>query len=139
MEALNIKMKDEMLAFLSAKGIEKFVDRLFGLDKTVIYQDFVPPALKNDKASRIRINVFANPLESFSLSDYYMWTVFEAPDKCPDGLLQDPRPYIVNWAFSGKKAQFHELTKEEREVTDKAIPQICHLIQAGLERKFIAQ
>jgi len=137
MVALNISRKDEKPPFLSAKGTEKIVDRLFGQDKTVIYQDFVPPALKGDKAGRIRINVFASPLESFSLSDYYMWTVFETPERCPDGLLKDPKPYIVNWAFSGKKAQFFELTKQEREITDPAIPQICRLIQQGLERKFI--
>jgi hypothetical protein len=137
MAMLNIKNKEEMPSFLLANGTEKLLDRLFGNDKTVIYQDFVPPSLKDGKGGRIRINVFANPLESFSLSDYYMWTVFETPEKCPNGLLKDPKPYIINWAFSGKKAQFIELTKEEREITDPAIPQICNLIQEGLKKKFL--
>jgi hypothetical protein len=139
MKALNIQHKGEMPPIFKSTFSEIIVDKLFGNDKTVIYQDFVQPALKDGKAGRIRLNVFANPLESFSLSDYYMWTVFEAPDHCPDGLLADPRPYIVNWAFSGKKAQFAELTASERSVTDPAIPQICRLIQLGLESKFISQ
>jgi hypothetical protein len=137
--ALNITRKDQRPPVLYSKGFEKVMDRLFGYNKTVLYQDFVPPALKDGRAGRIRLNVFANPLASFSLSDYYMWTVFKAPEQCPEGLLKDPKPYIVNWAFSGKKARFMELTKEERELSDPAIPQVCRLIQAGLERKFIYQ
>ncbi len=136
MEALKIKSKNEIPPLFKAPFTEKIVDKLFGQDKTVVYQDFAPPSLRDGKAGRIRINVFANPLESFSLSDYYMWTVFNAPDKCPDGLLINPEPYIVNWKFSGKKAQFVELTDKERELTDAATPQICNLIQNGLENKF---
>jgi hypothetical protein len=139
MKALNIQHKEQMPPIFKSTFSEIIVDKLFGNDKTVIYQDFVQPSLKDGKAGRIRLNVFANPMQSFSLSDYYMWTVFEAPDKCPDGLLADPRPYIVNWAFSGKKAQFAELTASEREITDPAIPQICKLIQEGLGSKFISQ
>ncbi len=139
MEYLQIKDKNEIPPIFKASFSEKIVDKLFGQDKTVIYQDFAQPALKNGKAGRVRTNIFANPLESFSLSDYYMWTAFDTQDKCPDGLLSDPKPYIVNWAFSGKLAQFVELTPEERELTDKATPQLCKIIQRGLENKFISQ
>ncbi len=137
MAALRITQTDQMPPILASHGIDRLLDPLFGLRKEALYQEFVPPALKDGKAGRIRLNVFANPLESFSLSDYYMWTVFETPKKCPEGLLKDARPYIVNWAFSGKKAQFAELTNEERELTDPAIPQVCRLIQTGLGNKFI--
>jgi hypothetical protein len=139
MQALQISRKEQMPPILRSKGLDRAIDKLFGLNNKAIYQDFVPPALKDGKAGRIRLNVFATPLESMALSDYYMWTVFDAPRKCPDGLLKDARPYIVNWAFSGKKAQFAELTAPERELTDPAIPQVCRLIQAGLQGKFISE
>jgi len=139
MAALLLTRKDQVPLIMASRGLDKLLDPLFGSRQTVIYQEFVPPALKDGKAGRIRLNVFANPLESFSLSDYYMWTVFETPKKCPEGLLKDARPYIVNWAFSGKKAQFAELTDSERDLTDPAIPQVCRLIQAGLQRKFISE
>ena len=138
MAALAISQKDQMPSIFAATGTEKIVDRLFGYDTTVVYQDFVQPSLKDGKAGRIRLNVFTSPLTSFSLSDYYMWTVFSAPEKCPEGLLSDPQPYIVNWAFSGKRAEFAELSREERYLTDAAIPQICRLIQLGLGKKFIS-
>ena len=136
MEALNIQDVNQMPPGFKAGFSEKIVDKLFGQDKTVIYQDFAPPSIKEGMAGRVRINIFANPLESFSLSDYYMWTVYKAPDICPDGLLKKPEPYIVNWKFSGKKAKFVELTSFERNLTDAATPQICRLIQKGLESKF---
>ena len=136
LQALNIKNKYEMPSLFKASFTEKIVDKLFGYDQTVIYQDFVQPALKDGIAGRIRINVFANPLKSFSISDYYMWTVFEIPDICPKGLIDNPKPYVVNWAFSGKQAQFAELTVAERDFLDPAIPQICQIIQNGMERKF---
>jgi len=139
MKYLNISSKEQSPPIFKAGFTEKITDTLFGSDKTVIYQDFVPPALNNEMAGRIRINVFANPLESFSLSDYYMWTVFKSPERCPDGLLEHPEPYIVNWKYSGKKAEFKELTSEERKATDAATPQICQLIQRGLEKKFISK
>ena len=139
MAALHISRKDQKPSILYSKGFEKVVDKLFGLNNTVLFQDFVPPSLKYGKAGRVRLNVFANPLESFSLSDYYMWTVYNAPGHCPEGLLKDASPYIVNWAYSGKKAQFAELTDEERELTDPAIPQVCRLVQAGLQNKFISE
>lgn len=138
MEHLNIKSKDEIPPMFKAGLSEKIVDKLFGQDKTVIYQDFAQPSLKDGKAGRVRVNIFANPLESFSLSDYYMWTAFGTPDTCPEGLLTDPKPYIVNWAYSGKLAQFKELTPEERELTDAATPQLCKIVQKGLEKKFIS-
>jgi hypothetical protein len=137
--ALNIKDKYEIPPIFKAGFAEKIIDKLFGYDKTVIYQDFVAPALRNNMAGRVRINVFANPLESFSMSDYYMWTVFETPESCPEGLIQQPEPYIVNWKYSGEKAIFLELTPEERILTDLATPQICSLIQKGLEQKFISK
>ncbi len=137
MAYLNIDNKNQMPSLFTASFSEKIVDKLFGQDKTVIYQDFVPPAIKDNLAGRIRLNVFANPLESFSLSDYYMWTVFKTPEKCQDGLLSKPEPYIVNWKYSGKQAKFVELTNEERVLTDLASPQICKLIQNGLSDKFI--
>jgi len=137
MAALQITHPDQMPPMLTPRGIDRLVDPLFGSRKTVIYQDFVPPTVKEGKAGRIRLNVFANPLKSFSLSDYYMWTVFDVPEQCPDGLLKNANPYVVNWASSGKKTRFAELTSAERELTDPAVPQVCGLIQAGLERKFI--
>lgn len=138
MDALKINSPYEVPSVFSASVSEKIVDKLFGQDKTLVYQDFVPPSLKNGMAGRIRLNIFANPLESFSMSDYYMWTVFKTPDKCPDGLIANPEPYVVNWKFSGRKAQFVLLTDEERELTDAAAPQICKIIQSGLERKFVS-
>ena len=77
-EALKIKNDNDMPPIFKSSFREKVVDNLFGFDKTVIYQDFVKPSVVDGKAGRIRLNVFANPLESFSLSDYYMWTPFEA-------------------------------------------------------------
>jgi hypothetical protein len=138
MKYLKLGNPYEVPPIFKAGFTEKIVDKLFGQDSTVIYQDFAPPAVKDNKAGRIRTNIFANPLESFALSDYYMWTAFDTPDKCPNGLLTDPKPYIVNWAFSGKKAQFKELTPEERELTDAATPQLCKIVQNGLEEKFIS-
>ncbi|MBN2399610.1 MAG: hypothetical protein JXI33_04645, partial [Candidatus Aminicenantes bacterium] len=137
MAMLQMTRKDQVPPVLASRGFDRLLDPLFGQRNTVLYQDFVAPAVKDGRAGRIRLNVFANPLESFSLSDYYMWTIFHKPENCPDGLLQDPRPYIVNWAYSQKKAQFTELSGEERELTDPAIPQVCRLIQAGLKNKFI--
>jgi len=139
MEFLNISTKEQTPPIFEAGFAERITDKLFGSGKTIIYQDFAPPALKDDMAGRIRINVFANPLETISLSDYYMWTVFKTPDKCPDGLIKQPEPYIVNWKYSGKKAQFVELTNEERKFTDAATPQICKLIHKGLEKKFVSE
>lgn len=139
MEALRISRTDQKPPMLASRGLDRLMDPLFGQRSSVLFQDFVPPALKDGKAGRIRLNVFANPLESFSLSDYYMWTVFTAPAICPEGLLEDPRPYIVNWAFSGKKAQFLELTAEERKQIEPAVPQVCQLIQKGLEGKFASE
>ncbi len=137
--ALNINSPQEISPHFSSSFTDKIVEKLFGTGSTVLYQDFVKPKLKDGKAGRIRINVFATPLESISLSDYYMWTVFDMPKKCPEGLIKDPRPYIVNWAFSGRKAQFEELTLEERKLTDAASPQICNLVQRGLEAKFMSE
>ncbi len=136
MAELHITRKEQVPPVVRSKGFARVMDGLFDYNKTILYQDFVAPTLKDGKAGRIRLNVFASPLESLSLSDYYMWTVYDVPEKCPEGLLKDASPYIVNWAYSGKKAQFEELTKEERELTDPAIPQVCRLIQTGLESKF---
>ncbi|MDA3886298.1 MAG: hypothetical protein PF638_11955 [Candidatus Delongbacteria bacterium] len=136
---LKIKNRNEVPMIFKSTLVDKVVDKLFGNTKTVIYQDFVKPTIKNDRAGRIRLNIFSNPLKTISLSDYYMWTVFKTPDICLDGLLVDPSPYIVNWAFSGQKAQFSELTSSERQLTDPAIPQICQLVQKGLEQKFITK
>ena len=110
----------ELLNDYRRNGAARFMDRLYSIveDSRGIYQAYVKPLMLDGRfVYKIRSHVLITPIGMRFLSAHRVISGFAVPATLPFGIVQDPKPYLVNLASSSK---YELLPAEEEEQVIKS-------------------
>lgn len=132
LQCLEMRHPGAFPGVLRAGPVESLYDWTFQRNR-VLFQPFLAPRLNNGSGEIIRPHVLISPLSSGILSVHKTVSDHKMPEACPFGLVEDPRPYIVNPTHG---AHFEVLPGHQRAELEEVSDHLTGVINTAIQRKF---
>jgi hypothetical protein len=115
---------------------QRLRDALSDVSSEILFQPFIPPEVIGGRARLIRLHLFISPLCDVYLSAHGVCAGEELPDRVPNGVLANQRPYLVNYSSGARYCRLEpekeqELTQVAREFGLCARRAIAEKFQTG--------
>jgi hypothetical protein len=100
-DALGLRDPDDIPGAFDIGLGSRILDRMFPFWLQTIYQPFIPPEIVDGALRTIRLHLFVSPLTHQFHSAHHVVTSQNIPEVLPEGLIEDPSPYIRSFATRG--------------------------------------
>jgi hypothetical protein len=103
-------------------------------DQTSVFQPYIPSSLgENRSLSIVRAQVFASPVGIQFLSAHRVVSNLPTPESLEEGLVHDPRPYIVNYSLDSRHAP---MAPEDESRVEKAALSVVRGLCWAVESRY---
>jgi hypothetical protein len=103
-------------------------------DQTAVFQTYIPSSLAEGRRLAIaRAHVLATPVGLEFLSAHRVVSNCPVPESLPEGLVEDSRPYIVNYSLDSQHAT---MPPDEEQRVSKAALSVVRALCWAVESRY---